>query len=100
MRRPIGFVFCPITYSSDKTILIWQLRFKIGPAEPRALGVKRLSVEAVPAGVSLTQSGSVRKPLYSVLCCFKSSALAMADLRVLATSLADLRGTTASTAAA
>src|SRR5215471_1563956 len=35
---------------------------------------------------------------YSFLCVFKSSALAMADLRVLATNRAPLRGTTASTA--
>ena len=34
-------------YSSDKTILMWQLRFRIGPAEPRALGVKRFKVVAV-----------------------------------------------------
>ena len=29
-------------YSSDKVILMWQLRLRIGPAEPRALGVKPL----------------------------------------------------------
>src|ERR1017187_6961894 len=41
IRKPIGLVFCPIRYSSDKTILMWQFRFRIGPAEPRALGVNR-----------------------------------------------------------
>src|ERR1051326_8943658 len=82
IRRPIGFVFCPIRlgmakwingllknrremptgksalqvfhlsiqcYSSDKTILTWQLRFRIGPAEPRAFGVKRRIIDAVCA---------------------------------------------------
>ena len=32
---------------SDKTILMWQLRFRIGPAEPRAFGMTRRSVVAV-----------------------------------------------------
>src|SRR6516162_9281360 len=39
-----------------------------------------------------------RAPYFSFLCSFKSSALAMADLRVLATNRAPLRGTTARTA--
>src|ERR1039457_751392 len=60
-RRPIGFVFWPIGYSSDRTILTWQLRFRIGPAEPRALGMKRLMVVAVPATASLTRNRSVLK---------------------------------------
>src|SRR6266849_4868653 len=72
-------------YSSDSTILMWQLRLRIGPAEPRAFGVNRLRIEAFWATASLMMS---------------SSALAMADLRVLATRRAPLRGTTLRTAAA
>lgn len=74
-------------------IRIWQLRFRIGPAEPRALGVNRFMVAAVPATASLTISLSGFNPLLF-------SALAIADLSVLATSRADLRGTTPSTASA
>src|ERR1035438_9423732 len=95
MRRPIGLVFCPILYSSDRTILMWQFRFRIGPAEPRALGVNRRKVEAVWARASLTTRRSVLMPLYSFLCSFRSSALAIADFSVLATNRAPLRGTTA-----
>src|SRR6266542_2080475 len=80
-------------YSSDKTIFTWQLRFKIGPAEPRALGVTRLIVVAVCARASLMRSTSGFSPLLF-------SALAMADFNVLATNRADLRGTTARTACA
>ena len=46
----------------------------------------------------LVRERSVFMPLYSFLCVLRSSALAMADLRVLATNRALLRGTTASTA--
>src|SRR5437667_4365160 len=88
------------SYSSDKTILMWQLRLRIGPAEPRALGVKRRNLEAVCATASLICSRSVARPLYSFLCVLRSSAFAMADLSVLATNREPLRGTTASTACA
>src|SRR5438477_9758530 len=76
---------------SDKTILTWQLRFNIGPAEPRALGVIRRRVVAVCATASLTRNTSGFRPLLF-------SALAMADFKVLATNRADLRDTKASTA--
>jgi predicted NodU family carbamoyl transferase len=39
-----------------RVILMWQRRLRIGPAEPRALGVKRLSVVAVPATASLMRN--------------------------------------------
>ena len=65
----------------------------IGPAEPRALGVNRLKLVAVPATASRTQRFSGLAPLLF-------SALAIADLSVLATSRADFRGTTLSTACA
>src|SRR6185436_14963024 len=73
-------------YSSDTTIRMWQLRLRIGPAEPRAFGVKRRNVVAVPATASRTRRFSGFAPLLF-------SALAMADIKVFATSLADLRGT-------
>src|SRR6266478_751432 len=85
-------------HSSDKVILMWQLRLRIGPAEPRALGVNRLRVEAVWATASLIMRRSVLIAAYSFLWVLRSSALAMADLRVLATKRAPLRGTTARTA--
>ena len=53
-------------YSSDKTILTWQLRFKIGPAEPRAFGVNRLKVVAVPATASFTR----KRFRLAHCCCF------------------------------
>src|SRR5580658_5664418 len=65
----------------------------IGPAEPRALGVNRLMLVAVPATASL-----MRK--LSGLSLLLFSALAMADFKVLETTRAPLRGTTASTACA
>ena len=77
---------------------MWQFRFKIGPADPRALGVNRRNVDAVWASASLITSRSVFMPLYSFLCSLRSSALAMADFSVLATNRAPLRGTTARTA--
>src|SRR5512138_3349446 len=109
MRRPTGLVFCPILitgamecwsaggsyHSSERTILMWQLRLRIGPAEPRALGVNRRIVEAVWARASLTTSVSVFSALYALLLAFRSSALAIADLSVLATKRAPLRGVTA-----
>ena len=80
MRRPIGFVFVPYNNQpSDSTILMWQFRFRIGPAEPRALGLIRFMVVAVPATASLIHNVSGFKPLLF-------SALARADFRVLATS--------------
>src|SRR5262245_45434496 len=82
-------------YSSDKTILTWQLRLRIGPAEPRALGVNRRIMEAVWATASLITRRSVFMLRYSCLCDLRSSALAIADLSVLATIRAPLRGTTA-----
>src|SRR6266446_6770093 len=85
-------------YSSDKTILMWQLRLRMGPAAPRALGVNRRMVVAVWATASLMNRRSVCNPLYSFLWVLRSSALAMADLSVLATNRAPLRGTTARTA--
>ena len=66
----------------------------IGPAEPRAFGVNRLMVVAVRATASLPRSVSALDALLLF------SALAMADFSVLATTRADLRGTTASTACA
>src|SRR5438105_3221061 len=96
--RHLARVSIWICYSSDKTILIWQLRLIIGPAEPRALGVKRRMLDAVWATASLIRRRSVAISLYSFLCVLRSSALAIADLRVLATNRAPLRGTTASTA--
>ena len=51
---------------------MWQRRLRIGPAEPRAFGVKRLRVVAVPATASLTRNVSG----FSLLL---FSALAMAD---------------------
>src|SRR5271154_1222112 len=59
-RRPIGLAFWPITYSSDKVILMWQRRLMIGPAEPRAFGVKRFKLVAVPATASLIRKVSGR----------------------------------------
>ena len=38
---------------------MWQKRFRIGPAEPRALGVNRLMVVAVPATAECTRRFSV-----------------------------------------
>src|SRR5216683_7774878 len=87
-------------YSSDKTILIWQWRLRMGPADPRALGVKRRKVEAVCATASWMHKRSVLRLLYSFLCSLRSSALAMAESSVLATKRALLRGTTARTALA
>src|SRR5262249_17022208 len=54
------------SYSSVKTILMWQLRLRIGPAEPRAFGVKRRKVEAVWASASLITRWSVSRSLYSL----------------------------------
>src|SRR5476651_236281 len=94
-RKPIGLTFCPIpvNYSSETVILMWQRRLRIGPAEPRAFGVKRLSVVAVPATASFTRNDSGLSLLLF-------SALAMADFKVFATSRAPLRGTNCSTAIA
>ena len=64
---------------------MWQRRLRIGPAEPRALGVKRLRVVAVPATASLMRKDSGRSLLLF-------SALAMAECSVLATKRAPLRG--------
>src|SRR2546423_1512804 len=50
----ISFLSHTERYSSERVILMWQLRLRIGPAEPRALGVNRLRVEAVWATASLT----------------------------------------------
>src|SRR5438094_890737 len=86
------------SYSSDNTILTWQLRLRIGPAEPRALGVNRRKIDAVCATASLTNNALVFKSRYSGRFDFKSSALATADFKVFATMRAPLRGTTASTA--
>ena len=72
---------------------MWQLRFIIGPAEPRALGVNRFRLVAVPATASLMRKFSPFAPLLF-------SAFAMADLKVLATQYADLRGTAARIACA
>src|SRR6185369_10122095 len=95
----IGFL-THTDYSSDKRILMWQRRLRMGPADPRALGVKRRIVVAVPATASLTHNFSVCSSLYSGLCSLRSSALAMAEFRVLATNRADLRGTIFNTACA
>src|SRR5215216_1276114 len=72
---------------------MWQLRLTIGPAEPRAFGIIRLKLVAVPATASFT-----RNVAGSALLLF--SALAMADFNVLATKRAPLRGVTAKTATA
>ena len=72
---------------------MWHRRLRIGPAEPRALGMNRLMIIAEPVTASFTRNVSgLRLLLFS--------ALAMADLSVLATNRAPLRGTTASTASA
>src|SRR5260370_42607080 len=85
-------------YSSVKMILMWQLRFRMGPAEPRAFGVKRRRVEAVWGTASLIRSRAVLRPPYSVLCSLRASAFALAVLMVLATKRAPLRGTARRTA--
>jgi hypothetical protein len=69
------------------------VRFRIGPAEPRALGVNRLIVVAAPATASFTRS-------LSAFTLLLFSALAMAESKVFATSRADLRETTRNTACA
>src|SRR5437867_4537890 len=65
----------------------------MGPAEPRAFGVNRFIVVAAPATASLMRNVSGFKWLLF-------SALARADLKVLATQKADLRGTNARMACA
>src|SRR5208283_1942097 len=72
---------------------MWQRRLRIGPAEPRAFGVKRLSVVAVPATASFTRRDSGFKFLLF-------SALAIAERSTFETSRAPLRGTICSTAIA
>src|SRR4051794_39522379 len=65
----------------------------IGPIEPRALGVTRLKLVAVPATASFTINASGLSELLF-------SALAIALLSVFCTKRADLRGTAPRTATA
>src|SRR5688572_6522925 len=72
---------------------MWQRRLMIGPAEPRALGVKRLYRSPVCAAASLmTRSSGFALLLFS--------AFAIADLSVFAIIRADFLGTTARIACA
>jgi len=72
---------------------MWQFRFTIGPADPRAFGIIRFMLVAVPATASFTRNVAGSKLLLF-------SALAIALRSVFATKRAPLRGTTARTAAA
>src|SRR6266568_2493894 len=98
LRPSLSWDLVEWCYSSDKIILMWQLRLRMRPEVPRALGAMRRRVEAVCATASLMRKRSVLRLWYSFLCSLRSWALAMAELSVLATKRALLRGTNARTA--
>src|SRR5688500_10724507 len=59
---PLAFeARCLISISSETVMKMWQVRLRIGPALPRAFGMKRLIVGPSPAAASLTTSFSARR---------------------------------------
>src|SRR5215207_8498963 len=59
---PLAFeARCLISISSETVMKMWQVRLRIGPALPRAFGMKRLIVGPSPATASFTTSLSARR---------------------------------------
>src|SRR5260370_11469840 len=78
LRPSLSWDFVEWCYSSDKIILMWQLRLRMRPEVPRALGAMRRRVEAVCGAASFMCKRSGLRVWCSFFFSFEALAFAVA----------------------